>query len=207
MDVSATGDLDVKRLAILIAILIASTPHATQVQSEGKADGSLLTKERKVEREALFDALKNSQDPATGRRIANEIWKFWMTAPGPKEQALLDLAMKKRSVFDYAGALTEIDRLIAMAPEYPEGWNQRATLLFLQRKYDESLTAIERTLQLEPKHFGSLAGQARIFMQQGRVALGQSTLRRAVEIFPWIPERDMLIEPLIRMPKTRENKS
>ena len=49
-------------------------------------------------------------------------------------------------------------------------------------------------LALEPKHFGALAGKARILMRQGRVSLGQKALREAIDIHPWIAERTMLIE-------------
>jgi hypothetical protein len=50
-------------------------------------------------------------------------------------------------------------------------------------------------LELEPKHFGALAGKAVILIRQGSMAIAQATLRKAVAIHPFLKERHLLIEP------------
>ena len=90
-------------------------------------------------------------------------------------------------------ALRLLDEVVTAAPGYAEGWNQRAFIRFLKDDLDGSLEDIDRTLELEPKHFAALAGKAMILMRQGRMELGQAALRRAVEIHPWLKERSMLI--------------
>ncbi len=79
-------------------------------------------------------------------------------------------------------------------PDWAEAWNQRATLRFLLEDYEGSLADIERVLQLEPKHFGAMAGQVLILMRHGRFDTAQSILRKAVEINPFLAERSMLID-------------
>ena len=148
---------------------------------------------RAEERADLLTALKSAPSETVGRAAADALWKLWMTAPDEEAQAMLDAALERRRQYDFAGAIEHLDKLVDYAPDYAEGWNQRATVLFLQENYDRSLDDIIKTLELEPAHFGSLAGRAMILMRQGRMALGQAALREAVDIHPYLRERSMLI--------------
>lgn len=145
------------------------------------------------ERQWLFEALRTAPTERLGRFVEDQVWRYWMRqAPDEASANLMRQAMERREAHDFAGAMEILDRLAERAPDWPEVWNQRATVLFLQEKHDRSLAAIERTLELEPKHFGALAGKALVFMRQGRGELAQKALRGAVEIHPWLKERHML---------------
>ncbi|MEM5581862.1 tetratricopeptide repeat protein [Roseibium sp. AS2] len=147
-------------------------------------------------KEALFEALKNAPSEIEAEKIENEIWKSWFeAAPNPEIQARLEEAMSRRHAYDLAGARALLDKIITEAPDYAEGWNQRAFVLFLQGNYEASLEDIARALALEPRHFGALSGKAMIFMTLGRVKLGQQALREAVEIHPYLKERTLLVQP------------
>lgn len=148
---------------------------------------------RAEERAALLQALKSAPDETVAFAAADAIWELWLTAPDEKAQAMLDAALERRGNYDFAGAIEHLDDLIDYAPDYAEGWNQRATMLFLQEKYGRSLDDIIETLEREPAHFGALAGRAVILMRQGRTALGQKALREAIAIHPYLRERSMLI--------------
>ena len=67
----------------------------------------------------------------------------------------------------YAAAEQRLDRLIAAQPDWAEAWNKRATLYFLQGRDCESLSDVRRTLELEPRHFGAMAGFAHICVRNG----------------------------------------
>lgn len=154
--------------------------------------GSALAVER--ERARLFETLKNARSEQAGRAAEEAIWLFWMhNAPDAETEALVSRAMERREAYDFEAARLILDEVVAGAPDYAEGWNQRAFIHFLQEKLDKALEDLDRALELEPKHFGALAGKARILMQQGRFELGQKVLREAVEIHPWLKERGMLI--------------
>ncbi|WP_082837170.1 tetratricopeptide repeat protein [Labrenzia sp. OB1] len=147
-----------------------------------------------AEQDALFLALKNAPNEAVARKIEDDIWYSWLNAaPTPEIRARIDKAMERRGVYDFQGARDLLDEVVAQAPDYSEGWNQRAFILFLQGDYEASLEDIERALKLEPRHFGALSGKAMIFMTLGRVKLGQDALRKAVEIHPFLKERNMLL--------------
>ncbi|MCV0428287.1 MAG: tetratricopeptide repeat protein [Roseibium sp.] len=149
-----------------------------------------------TEHDALFEALKNAPNEAEAQLIENNIWMAWLdAAPTAKIRSKLDTAMQRRGQYDFQGARELLDEVVNDAPDFAEGWNQRAFVFFLQGNYEASLEDIERTLALEPRHFGALSGRAMIYMTMGRVQLGQDSLREAVKIHPYLKERNMLIEP------------
>ena len=56
--------------------------------------------------------------------------------------ALMREAMRKRSGFDFNGAIETLNVIIKRKPDFSEAWNQRATVYFFQEKYEESLADI-----------------------------------------------------------------
>ena len=145
-------------------------------------------------RDRLFTALKAARNEAEGQAIENEIWHFWLAeAPDSDTRALVEDAMKKRGVYDTEGAEALLDKAIAKSPEYAEAYNQRAFVRFLRDNMDGALEDADRALELEPKHFGAMAGRALILMRQGRARLAQHQLRQAVAIHPFLKERSMIV--------------
>ena len=142
----------------------------------------------------LFERLRNAMTEQEGRLAEDAVWRLWMeAAPSRTVARAVDEAMDARESYDFNRALAILDDVVSQAPDYAEGWNQRAFIRFLKDDLDGSLEDIERALELEPKHFAALAGKAIILMRQGRMDLGQAALRLAVEIHPWLKERSMLI--------------
>lgn len=148
----------------------------------------------KRQRQVLFDQLRNAGTEREARRVEDAIWRMWMAnAPTSATAEAVTEAMKKRERYDWDGALELLDEATASAPDYAEVWNQRAFVRFLKQDLDGSLEDIDRAIRLEPNHFAALAGKALILIQQGRVELGQTALREAVRLNPWLRERSMLI--------------
>ena len=100
-------------------------------------------------------------------------------------------AMSRRQVYDFNGAIEMLNRVIERAPDYPEAWNQRATVYFFQQEYEKSLEDVARTLELEPRHFGALAGRALIRLSQFKPALARQNVIEALKIHPYLPERKL----------------
>ncbi len=179
--------------AALLAALSLSAPSAAQ-DWEHRLPLQGDPAERAAERERLFAALASAQSREQAETIAFQIWALWFRAPNAEARDLMDQAMERRRVYDFSGALAILDKLVALTPDWAEAWNQRATIRFLKQDYDGSLADVEHVLELEPKHFGALAGQALILMRYGRFDTAQSVLRKAVEINPFLSERGLLVE-------------
>ncbi len=146
------------------------------------------------DQDRLFELLALAASEKRGREVENKIWQNWMVAPNKEIQTLLKKALEARRWYDFEKARKLLNQIVEKAPDYAEGWNQRAFILFLQGKFDEALSDAEKALELEPRHFGAMAGQAQILMRQGRFATAQKILKQAVKIHPFLRERSMIVK-------------
>lgn len=173
--------------------VVATSPALTAQTPPGTGQAEAV--DRTKLREELFLALKQARNEQEADIVAAHIWAFWTQGPDQEATDQIAQIFAARRISEIDKALEIANALVARLPDYPEGWNQQATLLFMKQEYDASLEAIERVLQLEPKHFGALAGKAVILIHQGRMQLAQATLRAAVAIHPFLRERQLLVKP------------
>ena len=117
--------------------------------------------------EALFVQLKNTKDSRDARRITHLIWDIWSEVGHREAQRYFLRGVVLMSQASYAAAIANFDESIARAPEFSEAWNKRATAYFLVGDFDASVADIKRTLRLEPRHFGALAGLGMIYREIG----------------------------------------
>ena len=139
----------------------------------------------------LFVQLKNAPDEQTAREAENAIWLQWLTSGEERIDTMMRDAMRRRSSYDFDGALEVLNEVIALKPEYPEVWNQRATVYFHQQKYEQSLEDVAKALELEPRHFGAMAGRGVIRYFQGKPALAIQNVLQAAEYHPYLKELEM----------------
>jgi tetratricopeptide (TPR) repeat protein len=148
--------------------------------------------DRSQERSGLLEQLKAADSYSKGAASIAGMWMFWRTAPDEVAQELLDNGVASIRISDLIRAEDVLTRLVKYCPDYAEGHNQLAFAYFLQGKYDRAQASLDRTLELEPAHFGALSGKALVYMRQGREDIAQVFLRRAVAINPWLNERSLL---------------
>ncbi|MDA8869998.1 hypothetical protein N9H93_01240 [Rhizobiaceae bacterium] len=134
--------------------------------------------------DGLFNQLKRTADARRAERISKAIWAKWQTSDSASVDLLTVWARNASSSRKYAVALDLLDQVVVLRPEYAEGWNQRATLHFAMRNFSKSITDIERTLALEPRHYGALAGLAGMLTQLGREEEALETWYRALAVYP-----------------------
>lgn len=171
-----------RKLLILVAVFAAVA-----------ASPSALLADTTSERERLFAALKSAKTEREGREAENAIWRWWLNqAPTLEVRDAIDHGMERRESYDFEAAETAFDIAVRDAPDYAEGWNQRAFARFLRDNVDGALSDLERAVDLEPKHFGAWSGMFHILLQMGRTEVAYAALERAVAIHPWLKERGML---------------
>ena len=132
----------------------------------------------------LFEQLRKDPKETSSTATARMIWREW-TASGSKSIDLLmawaGTAMRSKN---YAKAEDLLDQVVVLNPGFAEGWNRRATLYFAKLDYSRSLADIEKTLALEPRHFGALSGLAVIMQRLDRDEDALKAWYRVLEIYP-----------------------
>ena len=176
------------RLAIA-ALLLATVPApATLAQTFTRGEA------QSAELDALFARLSASTSAAEAQGIADAIWVIWTQPDDPVLAARVAEIITAGGLAGPMSQMALIEQLIADYPDYSEGWNMRATAYFLRGAYEESLADIEKTLALEPRHFGALAGRGLIYHAQGKRDEALEAIKAALDIHPWLAERGLFPE-------------
>ncbi|MXU63825.1 tetratricopeptide repeat protein [Rhodobacteraceae bacterium KN286] len=105
----------------------------------------------------LFDKLQ-SASPAEIPMLEGRINRLWSRSGSASMDLLLQRGLEAMQDEDYAVAIEHLTALTDHAPDFAEGWNARATAFFLMGEYGLSIADVQRTLALNPRHFGALSG-------------------------------------------------
>jgi tetratricopeptide (TPR) repeat protein len=163
-------------MRFLIAILVfwavnVAPPPVWADQNDPQLDG-------------LFQQLHDAPDPVSARPIEQHIWAIWTAHPDSAVNSLMKTGIEQMAQRDYGSALKTFEQMVQLAPEFAEGWNKRATVHWLLGNYQESLTDIDKTLALEPRHFGALSGRGLVYIGLEKWDLALEAFDDALVVYP-----------------------
>ena len=144
----------------------------------------------------LFDQLKYAKSVSLAKVYEDKIWKFWLS-DGSSENNNIEMMrgvdlMQKGKLDD---ALKLFLKLSESDPHWAEPINKIATIRYLQGDLYGSIRDIQLTLELEPRHFGAIAGLAQINLALGRYTDALKNLDFAIDIHPYIGIKNL--KPII----------
>ena len=170
----------ISRLAPILAISLASSLlHADQ--TDNRLD-------------ALFATLQETQNVRTIQITENQIWEIWLQHANADVQQLILVGTQRMNAQRYAEAMVAFNRLTESFPDYAEGWNKRATLNYMLGNLDASVSDIEKTLELEPRHFGALSGLGMVFIQRKELSKAKRAFEDLIEVHPNSPNAKQNLE-------------
>ncbi len=145
--------------------------------------------------DVLFERLA---DPKAGnaQQIEDAIWVMWTGHEDAAAAQLMERAVAAIAKRQHDIAETHLTRLVEDHPDYAEAWNKRATLFFVLKRDSESVADIERTLSLEPRHFGAICGFAQICLRAGDRAGALAAFETALAINPHMASVRQAVEEL-----------
>jgi Flp pilus assembly protein TadD len=173
----------VLRLAFGLALLIGL---AAASRADDFTDQAALTD--------LFAQLRVARDAQEAQAIDQKIWTVWMTPSDPVLRVRMQEALDARVSGDPLRTLALLNRLVADYPTYAEVWNQRATLYYLVGNFEASIADCAKVLELEPRHFGALAGRALMYLQMDKRPLALRDMATALALHPFLTERQLFPE-------------
>ncbi|WP_374684825.1 hypothetical protein [Mesorhizobium sp. J428] len=172
-------------LLLLLGLGVLAPALPSYAQSSAAPVAPAMTQaERTAALDALFVELKRERKEKAAERIASRIRDSWLHSGSASIDAMMQWSEDAVKAKKYGAALDFLDRVTVLEPDYAEGWNQRATVHFLMNNYRKSMADIDKTLRLEPRHFGALSGMGAILKQSGRKELALNAYERALAIYP-----------------------
>lgn len=147
--------------------------------------------------EELFSRLASEKDERRAQALESAIWETWLDADSPSINLLMERSRVALESDDVPTALSLLNAIVDLRPDFPEGWNKRATLFFILEDYDQSMVDIQKTLELEPRHFGALAGMSSILSAHGKHEEALKVYRRALTLNPFLPDSAEHIKTLL----------
>ncbi|MFC3229782.1 tetratricopeptide repeat protein [Marinibaculum pumilum] len=137
--------------------------------------------------DSLFSRLVDDRLGHRAHEVEDLIWALWMEHPAAPARARLGEAVTAIASKKLGEAELLLNELVSAHPDFAEAWNKRATLYFLQNRDAESIEDIARVLELEPRHFGALAGYGQICERRGDYAGALTAYEAALRINPHLP--------------------
>jgi len=163
----------------------AATPPPSVTTPDIRTELS-APKTRAERLDALFASLKRERNEKAAERIAGRIWQEWNNSGSATVDLMMQWSQQAIEKKKFDVALDFLDQVVTLQPDYAEGWNRRATVHFMMHAFGKSMADIERTLELEPRHFGALSGMAQIMKDTQRKQLAREAYQRVLDIYPML---------------------
>lgn len=170
-------------LAMTAALILAPQPAAAQSPDHPTVD-------------VLLERLASSRDDNEAKQLSALILRAWMISGSDTIDLLIGRATDAMEDEELETALEILDEIVYLAPEFAEGWNKRATVYFMLRRYDQSMADVQRVLTLEPRHFGAISGLGMILKDVGRESAALEVFRKALEIHPFLSNAQRAVDEL-----------
>jgi tetratricopeptide (TPR) repeat protein len=89
-----------------------------------------------------------------------------------------------------------LDTLLEKAPQFAEGYNQRAIVHFQTQQWQQAIADCEKALKLNPYHFAAAAGMGRCYLELGKHRAALKAFRSALRINPGMDDVKQAIRAL-----------
>lgn len=161
------------------------TLSASGEAAEPRPDIVILSqKDRQEQLDRLFEKLADTQNPEVANLVAEEIWAIWLQSGSASIDYLLLRGTTAQKAGDLKLARRMYERVIALAPDYAEGWTRSGRLAMDEGDLAKARHDIAKSLTLEPRHFYSLWTLGNIFERLDQTDNAFAAYEEALALYP-----------------------
>lgn len=132
---------------------------------------------------ALVENLKNDDLRAClNTEIA--LWNVWSRSGNESVDKMLKAGKRALKNENFSEAVEQFTSVIQAAPNFAEGYNQRAIAYFMLEEWKNSLADCKQTIKLNPNHFGAFAGMGHVYLRLGDIGKAITAYKQALVINP-----------------------
>jgi tetratricopeptide (TPR) repeat protein len=119
------------------------------------------------------------------RQLAEQgLWVLWNRSGDKAVDTLMEKGAEEMQARQFKEAIATYSEVIRRKPAFAEGWNKRATVLFLAGDLKKSLADCDEVVKRNPYHFGALSGYGQIYFQMKQYDKAIEYWRRALRANP-----------------------
>lgn len=134
----------------------------------------------------LLSAL-DDEDASVRAGSERAIWAIWSRSGDVEIDRLFAEGAEHLAYRRLPESIEVFTRIIQRKPDFAEGWNKRATALYLAGDLDASAADCDEVLKRNPSHFGALSGYGLISLQRGDMEAALGYFERALALNPNMP--------------------
>ncbi len=187
------------RLAAALALTLAASgafpaPPATREEAlaaledpvtERRAEAVVwVANHGRMEDTGLLVRRLHDQSPFVREYAEQGLWLLWGRSGEAEIDRTMARGVEEMQSGRYGEAVTIFSEVIRRRPDFAEGWNKRATALYLAGEYRRSLADCDEVMKRNPQHFGALSGYGQIYFQLGEYDKAIEYWRRALQANP-----------------------
>jgi tetratricopeptide (TPR) repeat protein len=134
--------------------------------------------------EAALRLRLKDENPFVRRYAEEALWVLWSRSGDDAIDALMETGVAQMQTRQFSAAIATFSEVIRRKPAFAEGWNKRATVLFLAGELKKSLADCDEVMKRNPNHFGALAGYGQIYFQLEQYERSIEYWKRALKVNP-----------------------
>lgn len=132
---------------------------------------------------ALVETLRNT-DVKTSMNSEIALWAIWSRSGDESVDELFNVGKTYLKREDYFEAIDVFTKVIEAAPDFAEGYNQRAVAYFVLEDWKNALEDCKKTIELNPHHFGAFAGMGHVYLRLRKIDEAVNAYKQALAINP-----------------------
>lgn len=132
----------------------------------------------------MFEKLLSAESDEDASRFEADIWASWFDSDSGTVTVLMDRALVAFQAEDFETTRELLDRVILIAPNYPEAWNRRAALFVKNEDYEQAIRDLNEVIKIEPRHFGAWTVLGQVLESLGSRKEALDAYREALKIHP-----------------------
>lgn len=186
------------RIAVASLALLCATAFAQAIATREEALDKLSDPAATRRAEAVMWFVRNGtaaddvqllprlwDETESVRVIAEQgVWVLWSRSGDKEVDALMEKGARQMQSRQLKEAIATYSDVIRLRPDFVEGWNKRATVLFLSGELKASLADCDEVLKRNNYHFGALSGYGQIHFQMKQYDQAIAYWRRALQVNP-----------------------
>ena len=138
----------------------------------------------------------SDEHPLVRDLAQQSVWRVWSRSGDAETDQLLATGVTEMEAGLYAEAIHTFSSVIERKPDFAEGWNKRATALFLAGDLRKSLADCDEVMRRNPQHFGALSGYGQIYLRLEDYQRSIEYFRRALEVNPNLTDLEIVIRAI-----------